>query len=153
MVLGDRFPAAFRRTQILRQLVPGVVFKLNARMDDGKIKEKRFVLLKVDTDAITCVINSKLSNFVRTKDELLKCQVSMPVEGHSFMDHDSHVDCSAIRSYLMEDVIAELMLHPDWILGPITLDLRNEIAAALKYSPLIAPNVVAELCQSLDAGA
>ena len=59
MNLGSGFPDDFRLAQIRRRLKPGVVIELFRRMDDGRLHEKRFVVLHVDAHTTTCVINRK----------------------------------------------------------------------------------------------
>ncbi len=68
---------------------------------------------------------------------------------HEFMDHDSHVDCSQARAYPADAVINELLNHPDWVLGDASKDLKEQMVAALKYAPMIAPADVPELCDAL----
>lgn len=117
MTLGSGFPDDFRLAQIRRRLQPGVVVKLFRRMDDGRLHEKRFVVLQIDAHTTTCVINSEIGHFIRARLALLRCQVLMQAAEHDFMDHDSYIDCSRVRAFMTEEVIADLMTRPDWILG------------------------------------
>ena len=149
MVLGAAFPAAFLESQIRRQLVPGAVIKLRQVMDDGVVHEKRFVVLHVQDDTVTCVINSHISAFLSNRPAMLKCQVNMTAASHSFMHHDSHVDCSRTRTYKTADVVRELVAQPDWMLGSIAKDLRGNMIAALKFAPTLSPSEVERLCAAL----
>lgn len=149
MSLGSSFPPAYRKAQIERQLRPGTVIKLIRRMDDGQLHEKRFIVMHIDEQTITCIINSTISAFVRNRPALLKCQVAMSSESHTFMQHDSHVDCSRPRHFATAEVIEELMNKPDWVLGQITTDLRDDIVGAIKFSETISGADVALLCTSL----
>ena len=149
MTLGANFPPAYLRAQITRQLKPGTVIKLIRRMDDGKIHEKRFVVVHVDVHTITCIINSKVSTFLQQRPDMLRCQVAMGRAAHSFMNHDSHIDCSRVRTYSTAEVIDDLLVKPEWMLGSITSALRDDMVAAIKFAPTLAPAEVALLCQSL----
>ena len=149
MSLGSRFPPAYRRAQIERQLKPDTVIKLVRKMDDGQLHEKRYVVMHVDERTITSVINSAISAFVRNRDALLRCQVAMASATHRFMQHDSHVDCSRARHFATAEVVEELMTKPDWVLGQITSDLRDDIIGAIKFSETISAADVALLCESL----
>ncbi len=73
----------------------------------------------------------------------------MPVADHSFMSHDSNVDCSRIRSYATNEVVQDLAEQPDWVLGSISTELRASIVAAIKFSPTLSAKEVAMLCESL----
>ena len=80
---------------------------------------------------------------------MLRCQVAMGRAAHSFMNHDSHIDCSRVRTYSTAEVIDDLLVKPEWMLGSITSALRDDMVAAIKFAPTLAPAEVALLCQSL----
>ncbi len=143
------FPERFGRQHIRRRLRPGAVIKLNRKMDDGKLHEKRFIVLAVDANTVTCVVNSEISRFIQNREELLICQVRLAASEHPFMDHDSFVDCSRTRTYTTEDVINDLLSRPEWLLGEIQAGLKCDIAAAFKRSRTLSPAQVKELCASL----
>ncbi len=149
--LGNAFPPGMAAASIRRQLRPGTVIKLRRVMDDGEIHEKRFVVVHVDERTVTCIVNSKISAFLRARPVLLRCQVSMPAAAHPFMSHDSHVDCSRTRVYATDDVVRELQSEPGWVLGAITSGLRDEMVAALKFSPVLSAHEVNSLCASLGS--
>lgn len=149
MTLGSDFPDDFRLAQVRRRLKPGVVIKLFRRMDDGRLHEKRFVVLHVDEHTATCVINSEVSHFIRARPALLRCQVIMKGDQHEFMDHDSHIDCSRVRSFLTEEVIADLMSRPEWILGDASDNCRKAILAGIKASETLAVAEVERICAAL----
>lgn len=150
MTLGQAFPPGLAATSIRRQLRPGAVIKLRRVMDDGQIHEKRFVVIHVDERTVTCVINSAISVFVQTRPAMLRCQVAMPAAAHSFMEHDSHVDCSRTHAYATNDVMRDLVKEPGWVLGAIAAGLRDEMLAALKFSPVLSSHEVEVLCASLE---
>ncbi len=151
MSLGDAFPEALKRGSIQRQVKPGAIIKLNVQMDDGKLHEKRFVVIDVNIDTVTLVINTEISRFIENKPHLLKCQVLMKVDEHPCMEYDCHVDCSRARLYSEEEVRNQLMGNPKWILGEISESLRDEIMNALKHSNQISPIDVAQYCDSLSS--
>lgn len=153
MNLGSGFPDEFRQAQIRRRLKPGVVIKLFRRMDDGRIHEKRFVVLHVDDHTTTCVINSEISQFIRNRPALLRCQVVMRGAQHAFMDHDSHIDCSRIRSFLTDEIVADLMSRPEWILGDASSDCRVDIMAGIKATETLSVAEVEKICIALGDAA
>ena len=152
MTLGQAFPPGLAAISIRRQLRPGAVIKLRRVMDDGRIHEKRFVVIHVDERTVT-VINSAISVFVQTRPALLRCQVAMPAAAHSFMEHDSHVDCSRTHAYATNDVVRDLVKEPGWVLGAIAAGLRDEMLAALKFSPALSVHEAEVLCASLERAA
>lgn len=43
------------------------------------------------------------------------------------------------------------MNQTEWILGPITAELRDSIVAALKFAPTLSVKEVTDLCAALEA--
>jgi hypothetical protein len=68
---------------------------------------------------------------------------------HDFMDHDSHIDCSRVRSFMTDDVVADLMTRPEWVLGDAADSCRHDISAGLKASHTLSATDVERLCNSL----
>jgi hypothetical protein len=149
MSFGSGFPDDFRLAQIRRRLKPGVVIKLFRRMDDGRLHEKRFVVPHLDAHTTTCVINSEISQFIRTRPALLRCQVTMRVAQHDFMDHDSYIDCSRVRSFLTDEILADLMSRPEWILGDASETCRSDIMAAIKATETLSVAEVEKICAAM----
>lgn len=142
---------AFLRGQFQRQLTSGAVLKLSEKMDDGKIQEKRFVVAMVTDRVFCCVINSKINTFVKSRPELLRCQVLMPFVDHPFMSWDSHVDCVHTKAYGTVHVMDELMNKTGSMLGRITPALRDSIVSALKFSPTASAKEVSDFCTALHS--
>jgi hypothetical protein len=151
MNFGSDFPDDFKLAQIRRRLKPGVVIKLFRRMDDGRLHEKRFVVLHVDAHTTTCVINSEISQFIRARPALLRCQVTMQVAQHEFMDHDSHIDCSRVRSFLTDEIVADLLSRPEWVLGNASENCRRDIMAGIKATETLSVAEVEKICAALTS--
>ena len=149
MNLGSGFPDEYRLAHIRRRLKPGVVIKLFRRMDDGRLHEKRFVVLHVDAHTTTCVINSEISHFIRARPALLRCQVMMRVSEHEFMDHDSHIDCSRVRAFMTDEIIGDLMSRPEWILGEASEACRMDIVSGIKATETLSVAEVEKICAAL----
>lgn len=73
----------------------------------------------------------------------------MKAAQHDFMDHDSHIDCSRVRAFLTDEVIADLMTRPEWILGNAVDSCCQDITAGLKASETLSAAEVERLCDSL----
>ncbi|MFC5437127.1 hypothetical protein ACFPME_11195 [Rhodanobacter umsongensis] len=150
MSLKDAFPPAYQEQHVRKNLVPGTVIRFEARMDDGEIQPKRFVVLDSSDNTLTVVINSDLNAILKARD-LLVCQVTMPVSQHPFMKRDSNIDCSRVRAYDTEELVRQLVATPDWLLGSISEDTRNQMLAALKQSRTESPQVIRACCRNLEA--
>lgn len=151
MTLGNYFPPNLKRASVIRRLVPGVVIKICALMDDGLIHEKRFLIVHIDENTVACVINSDINPIILNNPARRKCQVAIDAANHSFMDRDSHIDCSKIWQYPTDEVISDLEASPDRILGVVVSSVRDQAVAAIKHSPLIRPILAGVLCASLES--
>jgi hypothetical protein len=149
MSLGGHFPPSFRQAQLKRQLKAGVVIKLYRRTSDGTIREKRYVVVHVDGHTLTCIINSGIGAFLANRPALLRCQVKMAAHDHTFMNHDSHIDCSQLHRFATDSIINELLQKPEWMLGNITHELCNAMIGAIKYAETLSVTEVTAVCESL----
>lgn len=151
MSLGSFFPDALKKQRILSQLKPGVVIKHSTVMDDGLVHDKRFVVLSVSGETLTCVINSELSNFINCRPFLKRCQVPVSCAGREFLDRNSYIDCSRVRTYFTSEIVAQLLKHPEWVYGNIDSALRTEILDKLSQSEAIEPAVLKVCCTDLES--
>lgn len=151
--LGDHFPVEIKRTSAVRNTAPGMVIKLQAVMNDEKMHEKRFLIVHVDEFTVACVINTRINRFIINNPDprLLQCQVRIECKTHPFMDWDSHIDCSKVWKYKTSEVVESVIQNPEWVFGEITEALRDEVVAAIKYAPQIAPIEVGIYCASLNS--
>jgi plasmid maintenance system antidote protein VapI len=149
MSLGDAFPATIRAAAVQRQLHPGAVIKIETTMDDGVVHEKRFVVLHVTEHTLACVINSIVPRLVASDAMASRCQVGIDQQAHPFMNWDSHIDCSRIRTYPTAEVLKQLNRNPAWLLGQIERAVRDQIVAALKFSQTIPPFQLRVCCDAL----
>jgi hypothetical protein len=150
MSLGGRFPPEFLERHLRRRLAPGVVFKVRALMDDQQVREKRFLAIAVDDQTVACVINSVVNPFIEARPALRRCQVLITAADHPFMQHDSYIDCRKVFRIPTNQVVAELLANSEWMLGTIHHQLREQVLAALKGSPMMRPADVATLCAELE---
>jgi hypothetical protein len=150
VTLADKFPRNIVAASVERQFEVGTVIKLEAKMDDGKVRQKRFVVAAIAENVLVLVVNSEVSNFIKAQAVLLKAQVNMPVALHAFMDHDSHIDCSRARTFPKQAAIEQLSQNPAWILGKIAKDTRDAIVVAIKAAQTISTKQKEQLCTSLE---
>jgi len=120
-------------------------------MDDGNEKEKLWIVVSVDANAICCVINSELTAFAKARDHIRRNHADMAQSDHDFMHHDSFVDCTKTWVFPTSKVVTELMKNADWMLGSIAQPLRDELVGILKASSTIPPKESVPLCAALSS--
>ena len=135
--LGAHFPAELLRPRIEAALKPGCVVKLLVKFPD-KTKEKYLVLVADDDpEYLTFIVNSDINPFIANKPHLLQCQVAIDAANHDFLAYDSHVACHEVLPMKREEVIKSLMGNPAGIKGNVSPDVREQIAAAVKFAKTI----------------
>lgn len=137
MPLGSAFPPAMLRSHIEKQLVPGMVIRINVKFPDQTKPKFLLLVAHEDPELLTFIVNSKIHPFIQNRADLLQCQVSVDQANHSFLDHDSHLACHELKPMRREDVIQELMKDPEGIKAPITDDVKAEVVSAVKFSKTI----------------
>jgi len=152
MQLGSFFSPEDRSAMVTRALVPGMGFKFMAPMNNGVVKEKRFILLDIKDDVAAFIVNSEISPFVKARPEMLECQVEIKHKPEmKFIDHDSVIDCFQVWVFSIDDVKEQLLLHGDWILGEIDDDTRGKVCEALRWSRAISPADASRYLSALGA--
>lgn len=63
------------------------------------IKEKYIAIVCTNPNPYGFLINTKISRFIQYKPAYLASQVKISVSEYSFLDHDSHIDCSRLLSF------------------------------------------------------
>ena len=132
--LGDHFPADLRRARVEEALKPGCVIRLVVKFPT--ISKPKFLVLVAtdDPEYLTFIVNSEINSFIQNRPHLSHCQVSIDAVNHAFLDHDSHIACHETLPIRREDVIKALVADPSAIKGAISLDVRTQIIAAVKFA-------------------
>lgn len=135
--LGEHFPAELLRPRIEAALKPGCVIKLLVKFP--QITKQKFLVLVADDDPeyLTFIVNSEINSFITNRPHLLQCQVAIDVASHDFLDHDSHIACHDVLPMKREEVIKSLMDDPSAIKGEVSVDVRGQIVAAVKFAKTI----------------
>lgn len=133
-LLGDHFPTDKVREQVVKQLTPGRVIRIEVTFPE-KTKPKFLVLVgERDPDCLTFIVNSEIHPFVANRPHLARCQVAIDRANHPFLTRDSHIACHQLLVLNRSDVIRDLMTDLGAIKGEISQDVRAQILAAVKFA-------------------
>lgn len=137
--LGDEEHARFA----LDKLVIGTVIRTYV-LDTHPPKEKRLIIVGESYDHISVVtvyINSKLNINVFPTKELQDLNPEFIQEGRSYLDHNSHVDCSSLH-VLKKAFLADIIgVSPDRILGNVSEQDMKQIRSLIKSARTIKPSL------------
>ncbi len=133
MQVWDRLPPEEQRKYISARLTPGRVLLLYCDFTIPP-KDKFLVLACIEPEPLFLVINSQLSEFIRKREWLLQCQVSIKHEDHPFLKHHSYIDCTSAHKVTSRDIYEQLEKDIKKVKDEISKDTRDQIRAAVKFS-------------------
>lgn len=136
--LGDAFSPEERRKSVLRRLQPGAVIYLEVLFPEGP-RPKYLVVLHVDEQCCTLVVNSQVNPFIERHPELSVCQVRIDAARHTFLRHDSHIACHQVLRLPTAGVLRDLMVDMSRIKGDLHEDVRNAVIGGIKRAPTLSP--------------
>ena len=93
-------------------------------------KNKFIVIMCFDeTIPMGILINSEINNFIKKRNHLMSCEVTLEQERHNFLRHTSYLDCRDIFSF-PEVELTDLrgVMHPD---------IRQDVINAVKACPVL----------------
>ena len=130
--LGNAFPPEIRRAFVLEKLVSGCVIRIQVKFPQ-KTKPKFLVLIaEDDSEYWAFIANSEIHPFIRSREHLYRSQVAVDAASHTFLTHDSYLACHEILKLRREEVIQELISDTSSLKGNITVEIREQILAAIK---------------------
>lgn len=112
----------------------------------------KFLLLTASKEALLYFfpINSKINNYILIREELLKCQVTIEKNKHSFLKYDSFIDCSRLIKLYRAAIINQINSQKNRIKDFLHYETKQEVISAIAFSPTISPNDKKLILQSLS---
>jgi hypothetical protein len=104
-----------------------VYYVVNCQHTKPQPKNKYVIIACFDDNIpMGFLINSKINEFIKKRADLMKCEVEILQQDHSFLSYNSYVDCRDIFAFSQSDLT----------------DLRGEIAvsASINTAPEETPD-------------
>ncbi|OCQ53747.1 hypothetical protein Ppb6_00973 [Photorhabdus australis subsp. thailandensis] len=145
--LGDKFPASFRADFSAKQsLAIGDVLYLHCPFTTPP--KLRYLLVCCCEALLVLIINSKISEFIRLRQELLQCQVDLPQKDREFLQWDLFVNC--IEAHAAFDIKREISTnYHNIIKGKVADYCMREVYGAIKHSPTMKRGQKCKILESL----
>lgn len=148
--LGDAFSPDERHKSVVRRLKPGTVVQLVLAFPEGP-RTKFLVVVHVDDQCCTLIVNSRVHPFIASHPELNVCQVRVDVARHPFLRHESHIACHDVKRLPTPAVIRDLIADEQRIKGELHRDVIDEVIAAIKRAPTLSPAEQNLFCGALES--
>jgi len=150
MVLGNHFPEAEKLDWIRQHLTPWSVIYVPVHFSNLPPKEKFLIIARVHTETLAFVINSTPAPFIQKRTNLLACQVPIQCSSHTFLSHDSYIDCTEPILLKTHEIEERILSDIRRVKGEIAQDVRQHVIDAVKRSPTVTRNLMRELLNELD---
>ncbi len=153
MPIWNKLPPEERRKYIHARLTPGRVILLHCDFTRPHPKDKFLLVASLDPDPLFFVINSKLTDFIRRNEHLIRCQVAVDHKTHPFLQHESYINCTEAYEIGMDEIYRQLEADVNRIKSDITDSVRTQILAAVKLSKTLSPKHKSDILSALNQGA
>ncbi len=149
MSVGDFLTNEQRAEYIRTRLVPGQIIHATLHFDGGP-KPKFLLVARVGAETEGFVINSKIPPFIQSRRHLLDAQVSIDQASHTFLEYDSHIDCSKVQYEDTEFLRLELIGDVTGIKQNVSDQVRAEVIRVIRESVTIERVVKLQLLGALS---
>lgn len=131
---------------------PGEILLLDIPLVDPP-HDKFTLVLSVSPKAYFVFINSRISDFIRGKPDLLQAQVTIDAGSHRFLEYDSYLNCSEVfyqGEPEMERIRVQLRNDPSRHKGMCSTEVLNKVLAALNEAPTVSGRIRKAAQESLS---
>lgn len=130
--------------------MPGAVLYLQIIFPE--VTKNKFVVLVASSspNVFNFIINSETNHYIEERPYLNVCQVTIDEANHNFLQRDSQIACHEILSIPRDEIIQALMEDFGRYKGTISVDVKDDIVAAVKHATTLSVYEQTEIIQSLD---
>lgn len=150
MPIWDRLPPEERRKHIYSRLTAGRVILLYCDFTKPKPKDKFLVLVSIEPEPLFFVVNSEVSEFIRKREWLIRCQVEIGHEEHPFLKHHSFIDCTEVQKIALSDVYEQIERDISRLKDEINPQVREQIIAAVKFAKTLSAKQKTGILSALE---
>ena len=134
MILGDASPPAQQHKYFLDRFKPGYIFYLYCPFTNPP-KPKYLLLVCSHQTPIFFIINLEIHSFYELRPHLKACQVQISCASHTFLNHDSFIDCvNIIREFDQDSVQNQVLGDMTRIKGQIDTQCKIAVMTAVEQS-------------------
>lgn len=117
-------------------------------------KEKFLILVSINCGLLFFVVNSEINSFKQSSPDILESQVKLARKEHSFLKHDSWIDCSrVIRHLSAAEILQQIQSKLGSLKGTVAEPVRKQIRQVVSDSRTLENRFKAAILQDLaDCG-
>lgn len=116
-------------------------------------KHKYCLLACIEPRPLLLLINSEVTEYKKSRPELMAGQLEIDCASHSFLRYDSWLDCTETHGYGREELDAECGADPKIIVGHISARLQTRVVEVVRRSVTLSKRDISRILAALDSRA
>lgn len=112
-------------------------------------KHKYCVLVCIEPKPLLFLINSEVTEYKKTRPDLMAGQLEIDAAGHAFLSYDSWLDCTELHGYPLEQLEAECNKDPRIVVGRLSDALRARVIEVVKRSVTLSKRDIDRILAAL----
>ena len=112
-------------------------------------KHKYCVLVCIEPKPLLFLINSEVTEYKKTRPDLIAGQLEIDAAGHAFLNYDSWLDCTETHGYPLDQLEAEYNKDPRMVIGRLSEALTARVIEAVKRSVTLSKRDIARILAAL----
>jgi hypothetical protein len=112
-------------------------------------KHKFCVLACMEPKPLLFLINSEVTEYKKTRPDLMAGQLEIDAAGHAFLNYDSWLDCTELHGYPLDQLEAEYNKDPKIVVGRLSEVLTARVIEVVKRSVTLPKRDIARILAAL----
>ncbi|MGB7603214.1 MAG: hypothetical protein WBM24_23125 [Candidatus Sulfotelmatobacter sp.] len=112
-------------------------------------KHKYCVLVCIEPKPLFFLINSEITEYKKTRPDLMVGQLEIDAAGHAFLKYDSWLDCTELHGYPLDQLEAEYSKDQKVAVGRLSEVLRARVIEIVKRSITLPKRDIARILAAL----
>jgi len=112
-------------------------------------KHKFCVLACMEPKPLLFLINSEVTEYKKTRPDLMAGQLEIDAAGHAFLNYDSWLDCTELHGYPLDQLEAEYHRDPKIVVGRLSEVMTASVIEVVKRSVTLPKRDIARIIAAL----
>jgi hypothetical protein len=108
-------------------------------------KHKYCVLACMEPKPLLFLINSELTEYKKTRPDLMAGQLEIDAAAHAFLNYDSWLDCTELHGYPLDQLQVEYCRDPRIVVGRLSEVLTMRVIEVVKRSMTLPKRDIARI--------
>lgn len=141
MSLGDLFPDNIKNQFAERNIDIGNAILI--RLTDINVNYDKYIVIVGINNEELCVayviINTEINTNIAPTTYLKSLHLKIKCSSHTFLKHDSYINCSDLKEFQKQELIDFLIKNPERVVGNIDVTLLTKVYSTIKSATTILP--------------